>query len=145
MEAFNYRFTTLDLWLKVFGFGLSCSNTWHSVGHHLKCNIDQHRHVENLIFSILFRFFWCKSSTFLLVHSCRARAQLFRAVSNTFWFQKLTKILSLAWSPPHKTQLYAYNHHLHNMHLLQWRCKCVMIYKQVPIMSECSEHFWYIF
>ena len=89
----------------------------------------------NLWLSIWLRFFQRQASKFLFVDSCRARAQLSSAVLNTFWFQKLTKILSSAQSLTNKKQIYTIDP-LHNMRLLWCRCKWILFYKVLSIVSR---------
>ena len=108
-EAFERTFSLhihkrLVFCLKRFNVGLSFSTTWHIdiVGHPMKCILTDIVMYKNLWFSILYSFHQRQAFKFLLVDSCRARAQLSRAVLKTSWFQKLTNILSSARSIPKK-------------------------------------------
>ncbi len=100
---------------------------------------------KNLLFSILFSFHQWQASNFLLVDSCRARAQLSRAVLKTSWFQKLTNILSSARSLPKKTTIQNWSSPLRNIRLLHCRCKWIMICKVLLIVRGSKGDYWCIF
>ena len=121
----HHLFSTVDFSLNVLRLAWIAANAWHISKWHTKHKLQGLHNIETYL--ILFRSSKSRASAFLLVDSCRARAQLSNAVSNTFWFQKLTEILPLTWSLPKISQIYAYRPSYHAF--FYHRCMQMMFYK----------------